>query len=248
MTANTATLPLLTSHMKVPGLLWHSWSHPPLFTCNMPRVSRVLQGHVSRVSPRVTLPRTHPRRHTCGRPRTGCSRGGSRSAAPLLQASRVTCHVSARVMCPLTLEVAELLARRVRALLAPHPPGLRRRRHAPRHLPLPGGLHMEHCSREHCSREHCSTAALDPPAGRIVMISWGPAACSPPRSCTPPRRGAAGCPSSGRCPADRAGCPGLGTAAFTCPAPPAAHLRRRSPCRTCPGRAGPARAGRRTQT
>ena len=44
MTANTATLPLLTSHMKVPGLLWHSWSHPPLFTCNMPRVSRVLQG------------------------------------------------------------------------------------------------------------------------------------------------------------------------------------------------------------
>ena len=76
--------------------MWHSWSHPPLFTCNMPRVSRVMQGHVSRVSQRVTSPRTHPRRHTCGRPRTGCSRGGSRSAAPLLQASRVyTClHVS----------------------------------------------------------------------------------------------------------------------------------------------------------
>ena len=106
--------------------------------------------------PRVRLPRTHPRRHTCGRPRTGCSRGGSRSAAPLLQASRVTCHASARVMSPLTLEVAELLARRVRALLAPHPPGLRRRRHAPRHLPLPGGLHMEHCSTQHCSTQHCS--------------------------------------------------------------------------------------------
>ena len=193
--------------------MWHSWSHPPLFTCNMPRVSRVLQGHVSRVSQRVTSPRTHPRRHTCGRPRTGCSRGGSRSAAPLLQASRVcTClHVS-----PLTLEVAELLARRVRGLLAPHPPGLCLLRHAPRHLPLPGGLHTEHCSTEHCSTEHCSTAALDPPAGRTERRSWGPAACSPPRSCTPPRRGAAGCPSSGRCPAGRAGCPGLAQrAAFT---------------------------------